>query len=208
MRALVLCTLLFFSFTALAVPPVAKVIYIKGKATFAGQNINVNQELASNGVVATGPSSVLKIYIATWQSTIVLGSHTTMELNLDNANRPGDAPVIYTLEKGLCRWISDPGAKGNNRKGVHTKIVAIGVRGTDFLLKENPLLSESEVVVFDGEVVMVSKLDNPSESTAKKGQWGGLGGRFGQNVIRLLDLPPVVLDEFQKLLPHGSSKAP
>ncbi|MEK6623348.1 MAG: hypothetical protein AABY86_00170, partial [Bdellovibrionota bacterium] len=201
----VTCFIVLFSLiqVTLAAPPVGKVIYLKGKATFAGQGINVNQELASNGVVATGPSSILKIYISTWQSTIVLGSYSTMELNLENANRPGDAPVIYTLEKGLCRWISDPGSKGSSRKGIHTKIAAIGVRGTDFILKENPLLSETETVVFEGEVVMVSKLDNPSESQIKIGQWGGLGGRFGQNVIRVIDLPPVVLDEFHKLLPHG-----
>ncbi len=199
-----ICLVFFFlaSFSALAAAlPVARVIYIKGTANFVGQNVSVNQELASNGVVITGPDTLLKIYIATWQSTIILGPHSSLELNLENAGKPGDAPVVYTLEKGMCRWISDPGAKESNRKGIHTKIASIGARGTDFLIKENPLLSETETVVFEGEVVMVSKLDNPSESQIKKGQWGGLGGRFGQKVIRLLELPPVVIEEFQKLLP-------
>lgn len=186
---------------AFAGPPVAKVIFLKGNASFNGQNLGVNQEMSTNGTLATGPQSLLKIYIAAWQSTIVLGSTSGMELNLENAAKPGNAPIIYTLEKGLCRWISDPGAKGNNRKGVHTKIASFGVRGTDFLLKENPLLGESEVVVFDGEVIMASKLDDPSEVTVKKNQWGGLGGRFGQKVGRVLDLPPVVMQEFVKLLP-------
>lgn len=180
--------------------PVAKVVLLKGQATFNGQTLSLHQEISSNGNLAVVGEGVLKIYIAKWQSTIVLGSHSSMEINLSNAKKPGDAPIIYLLEKGICRWVSDQGAKGNNRKGVHTKTAALGVRGTDFLLKENPLLGESEVVVFDGEVLMISKLNDPSEARIRKNQWGGLGGRFGQRIGRILDLPPMVIEEFKKVL--------
>jgi hypothetical protein len=108
----------------------------------------------------------------------------------------------YTLTEGSCRWKSEiRKAVQNQSKGkIYTSNVSMGIRGTDFLVKSFPLFGETEIIMFDGEVQM-GNLTTPTNSvTVSKGQWGGLGGRYGQIINSPLNLPKEVLEEFSKTI--------
>jgi hypothetical protein len=75
----------------------------------------------------------------------------------------------------------------------------MGVRGTDFLAISNPLLGESELIVFDGTVDLHSGLDPSDSKLVTKGHWGGVGGRFGKKIGDLITLPANVLSHFDEI---------
>lgn len=83
---------------------------------------------------------------------------------------------------------------------IKTKTAVAGVRGTDFYLSYLPLLDETEIIGFDG-LVSFASTDGKTEQMVNKGQWGGLGGRFGSKINKPLDLPKNVLDHFSGELP-------
>jgi len=177
--------------------PFAKAVELRGLVTFNGKKLTPDEIIEGDGILTTGRGSYVRLYIKKWQNQILIGPKSSMVLNLGKGVSIG-AKVLYLLENGLCRWISDHEARPSNKKVIHTKIAALGVRGTDFLLKANPLLGETEMVVFEGEVQFTNK-KNPDDTVAvKKGQWGGLGGRFGDSIGKLVDLPPNVLAVFKK----------
>jgi hypothetical protein len=106
---------------------------------------------------------------------------------LDLTSPKGADPKRYQLTDGFCRWISS--MKSSEMKGSHvfTKTAALGIRGTDFEILNREATGETEVIVFDGEVLLKSKLTE-SEATLKKGQWGGVGGKFGTAIAKPKDL--------------------
>ena len=67
-------------------------------------------------------------------------------------------------------------------------------------MKTNTLLGETEIIMFDGEVMMENVNDKDNTALLKKGQWGGIGGRFGDKIAPVLDLPQAVLDMTEKIL--------
>lgn len=69
-----------------------------------------------------------------------------------------------------------------------TKTATMGVRGTDFVASFDGSLLESEIIVLDGTVEM-------NRALIHKGQWGGVGGRFGARIGPILTLPKSVLDQ-------------
>ena len=54
--------------------------------------------------------------------------------------------------------------------------------------------------MFDGEVMMENIADKTNTALIKKGQWGGIGGRFGEKISPILDLPQVIIDSTEKAL--------
>jgi hypothetical protein len=72
----------------------------------------------------------------------------------------------------------------------------MGVRGTDFLAIVNPILGESEIVVFEGNVDFTSVSDSKDIKHIPAGHWGGIGGRFGAKTHDLIALPQSALDYF------------
>ncbi len=77
----------------------------------------------------------------------------------------------------------------------------MGVRGTDFMAVYNPLLDESEIVVFDGTVDLDSRIAPPGRKDHKlipKGHWGGVGGRYGKKIGDLIHLPANILEHFNQ----------
>jgi hypothetical protein len=79
---------------------------------------------------------------------------------------------------------------------IKTPTAVVGVRGTDFTVSYQPLLSEVEVIVFDGTIELVSLSNSKDSKSITKGHWGGLGGRFGKKISDLMVLPQSVLDYF------------
>lgn len=86
------------------------------------------------------------------------------------------------------------------KKVLGTKTASLGLRGTDFLFVSNELLGETEVVMFDGEVELSNNSNDSDSKILRKNYWGGVGGRFGEQVKVLPELPKNVIDHFKKSL--------
>lgn len=189
LSALLLLSSVLFAADA---PPVALVQRVVGTVTLDGKPLKTGDTIDKPGLVVTKEKSMVQFKIEKWGNQISIGPSSQMTLNFS-------AEKKYTLEEGICRWKSalteavkewDDGSKGK----IHTKNVAMGIRGTDFLLKRFGLFNETEIIMFDGSVKM-DNIDNPENSIiVRKGQWGGLGGRFGKVLNPPLDLPQSVLN--------------
>ena len=172
--------------------PVATIERIKGKVIFEDKALVSGDLVTKNGLLSTGPKSFVKLVIKEWGNTITLGPNSKMQLDLTKKT----TKKKYQFLSGSCRWRTT----GKMKKGkIFTRRVAIGVRGTDYLLKHNDLLNESEIIVFDGEVEM-QNVSNQKVLRVKKGQWGGLGGRFGESLKGPIDLPKKFIGNYEKAL--------
>jgi len=193
MQNVFLCLALLFSWPAFgagAPAPSAKVEKLVGTAFYNGKEIHEGDSLSVNGTLETKKRSFLRIQMDVWNSSIVIGPDTKMTLDLTSPKEAN--PKRYQLTDGLCRWVS--AMKSSQLKGSHvfTKSASLGVRGTDFEIRNRVASGETEVIVFDGEVLLKSNLAK-SEALLKKGQWGGVGGKFGATIAKPVDLSPADL---------------
>lgn len=193
MNKMILCVTILLSFSSFALPT-AKVTKLKGDITFNGRALKKGDMISSSGVLKSRTRSFVKLFISQWNNSIVLGPNGELNLDLSNQSRSKN----YNFIKGRMRWLTAPGKKS---KGViHTKQASIGVRGTDYLLIANSLLGETEIIVFDGKVQLQNSSDIKDSKVISKNQWGGLGGRYGATIGKVLDLPANVIRAFSKQL--------
>lgn len=172
-------------------PPVAIVTKLRGEVLFEGQPVKEGDTIEKPGKIDTKEKSYIQLKVEKWGNTISIGANSHMTLNFSDDKK-------YTLDSGICRWKTF--AQTLTKGKIHTKNIAMGVRGTDFYLKANSLLGETEVIMFDGEVLMENAANNEDSIVVKKGQWGGLGGRFGEKIRGPFDLPKEVIDTTEKIL--------
>ncbi len=175
--------------------PTAEVVKVRGIVDYQGQEVTKGMELSRKGLLKTGKKSFVKVFIKSWGNTIVLGPNAEMQLDLTKK----EVEKKYSLYKGACRWVTSKKSKENKGK-VYTKLASLGVRGTDYWLKVNHLLNETEIVVFDGKVEMTNLNDTDDNALLNKGQWGGIGGRFGNKLVKPIDLPSNVISHFNRYL--------
>lgn len=175
--------------------PEALVDKLKGDVQFNGKKLSMNDVVSEDGVLKVGPRSFVRVLVKKWNNTIVLGPNSEMSFKFSDAK----SKKFYTFEKGTCRWKTLLKSNGKGKGMVFTKTVSMGVRGTDYLLTVNPDLGESEIVVLEGKVEMTD-LAKKKFILISEGQWGGLGGRFGQELKGPIDLPPTFLDREDKKL--------
>lgn len=194
MNKLILLTLLFFSFNSFSTP-IAEVLKVKGIVDYQGQEVSKGMELAKKGILTTGKKSFVKILIKKWGNTIVLGPNSEMKLEIADKN----TEKKYSLLKGSCRWVTEKIKKESKGK-IFSPLAAMGVRGTDYWLKVNHLLNETEVVVFEGKVEMQNVNDDKDKFLLNEGQWGGIGGRFGKKLVKPINLPTKVIKQFNRYL--------
>ena len=79
-----------------------------------------------------------------------------------------------------------------------SKAATMGVRGTDFVAIATPILGESEIIVFEGNVDFASTTDADDVKHVPAGHWGGIGGRFGAKNHELIALPKATLNYFNQ----------
>lgn len=171
----------------------AKVLVLKGTATYGGQKLTATSKIQGNGEIVVGDKSYLKLLINESNTTLVVGANSTSKINL------ADVPEKHevTLVKGITRWVS-----GNLKgKGVKTANAVMGIRGTDFYASYNPSLSETEIICYDGEVQLTNAVEESDSKTISKNQWGGIGGRFGKKLSDVLTLSPELISSFDSTLP-------
>ena len=183
MKLLVMMLSLFLSTTLFS----ATVLSLKGTAFFQGKALKIDNAFEDEGKLTTGDNSYVKI--SQHGSTIILGSNSEMLLKEKTSEVPG-------FTKGLMRWVS--GTVKKTGPTVKTANAAMGVRGTDFLVVYNELLGESEIICFSGSVDFSS---GDNSVLVSKNQWGGVGGRFGSSIGKVLTLPENVIKHFNEALP-------
>jgi hypothetical protein len=115
--------------------------------------------------------------------------------SLNKKNEPGILNLAYgNLRASIPKDIPQKDFK------VRTPVAVVGVRGTDFMVTANELLKETEVVCFESEIDFQDASTNKKPTIVKKGQWGGLGGRFGSTIKSPITLPENVLMHFKDSL--------
>ena len=178
--------------------PVAKVLKLKGKVTMNGKPIAVGSIISERGLLETSEKSIVVLTIEKWNNGLTLGPNSKMNLQFDSDKK-------YVLEAGLCRWKTkvknlvkenETPSKGK----LFTKNVSMGIRGTDFYISFNPVFGETEIVMFEGEVMMENAENTENKIVVKSGEWGGLGGRFGKILNPPLTLPTDILQSFSKVV--------
>lgn len=171
----------------------ARVVILKGTATFAGKPLKKTSFMNGNGEIVVGDKSYLKILLEESKTQIVLGANTTSKINFA---AKAEAQEL-NLSKGVARWIT-----GNKRGlGVKTSNATMGVRGTDFFTSYNPALGETEIICFDGKIQMTNAVETEDSKEISKNQWGGIGGRFGKKLSEVLTLSPDLIKTFDSALP-------
>jgi ribosomal protein L27 len=171
----------------------AKVVLLKGKATFGGQPLRSNSALQGNGEIIVADKSYLKILLIESNTQIVLGANTTSKINF---SAPADKQELNLIQ-GIARWITET-IKG---QGIKTVNAIMGVRGTDFFASYNPAMGETEMICFDGQVEIINSLEPMNTNLVSKNQWGGIGGRFGKKLSDVLTLSPELISGFDSALP-------
>jgi len=168
----------------------AQITKLQGEVFFEGKSVQQGQALAAPGVITSGVNSSAHVKILANGTEVRLTPGTRMKLDADSGE----------LLQGSARWkvLSRKSLPaGKHRFIVRTGSAVMGVRGTDFMGVFNALLGESEIVVFEGEVAFESAKDSNDAKVVRKGQWGGIGGRFRQKIGDLIDLPPHVIEAFK-----------
>lgn len=171
----------------------ASVVLLKGTATFAGKPLSGKSHFNGNGEIQTGDKSYLKLLLNESKTVIVIGANTTTKINIA---LPAEKQEL-NLTKGIARWVTGE-KKG---LGVRTNNSIMGIRGTDFFTSYNPLLGETEIICFDGQIEMMNAVDNDDKKNIGKNQWGGMGGRFGKKLSDVLTLSPDLISTFDSALP-------
>lgn len=194
---IILATVVSFSLRAedQDLPPSAVVHKIIGTVTLDGKSLKAGDKIDKSGLIETREKSLIQMKIEKWNNTISIGPLSKMTLDLQGEKK-------YTLDQGVCRWKTDVRnqLKESSKGKIFTRNVSMGVRGTDFLVKSFPLFGESEIIMLDGEVQLENLEDSSNSFLVKKGQWGGLGGRYGKKIAPPIDIPALALGTFEKLI--------
>lgn len=173
----------------------AKVVLLKGKAFFNGNEITKESILDGKGTFTLGDKSYLKLQLQSSGTVIVLGANSKSTMNLSEKELEPELDLV----KGTARWITGSAKKPGG--GIKTTNAVMGIRGTDFYVSFNPAFQESEVVCFDGSVQLTNQNNIADSKTIKKNQWGGIGGRFGKKLSDILTLEPAAVTWFKNELP-------
>lgn len=199
MRSLCLSVILFLSFlySFSAFSAVAEISIVKGKsATYAGKAIKVGDKIETGKELKTGARTFVKVLLGESKSYISVGPRS--KVLIEEIKEEESIKAKVTLIAGAFRFKGK--SAGKKEPAVYTRNASMGIRGTDFLLKANEILGESEIVLFSGLVQMTNLADAENSETIAPGQWGGIGGRFGPKVQKPIQLPSKALTGFEKLL--------
>lgn len=183
------------AFSADALSQQTRVSAVTGKVLFEDREIHKGDKLSAPGTVSTAPGARASLELAGGH-VLTLQPDTRLRLNQPSAQGPEE----HELLKGTARFMVKEALPGTppTRFRIRTRTAVMGVRGTDFMNVANPLLAETEIVVFDGQVSFDSVADAGDRRIINKGQWGGIGGRFGNRTTRPIQLPTEALNEFDR----------
>jgi hypothetical protein len=167
-----------------------QVLAATGTVAFNKKPVKVGDILDGAGVLSTGPDSSAKIFVRDAKTLALLKSNAAIEFT-QSAKTSGS----FRLLEGVSRWVVAKVAR-DKPVIVTTKTAVMGVRGTELMASYNEVLGETELVAFEGTVEFLRKDKVQVKSLVKAGQWGGIGGRFGE-MSKIIDLPAPALAYFK-----------
>lgn len=150
-------SLLFIAATAQAAPKdeAGEVTFLLGKAFVNGSTpVTIGTKVGSGDVIQTlGNGHVHVRFIDSGLVSVRPESRLVIEQYQYNASQPNESIIKFNLEQGVMRSISGEGAKSARDKfRLNTPIAAIGVRGTDFVVKSSSDLLQA--VVNEGAIIV------------------------------------------------------
>lgn len=172
----------------------ASVVKFKGEVLYNGRQISNGTKFINNGLIEVR-KGYLKMKVDQYNSTFSLGANSTLKIkfNKDIKNSP------YTILNGLLRWVTKKG-KAKVKGFVRTRSASLAVRGTDFLVVVSDLLKETEVYCFKGKVLFQNRKDRKDRGLVAKNDWGGIGGRFGEDVGAIIPMTNKQITHVKSLL--------
>ena len=180
-------------------------------ATIENQTIKQGQWLEGGKIIKNTTTGPVKL-ISKAGVLVILSAGSSVTLESGPTAGRGDSKTKNTVLEGMTRWVfkqtkvttgqnQSPTLQQQNSAAVQTTNAVMGVRGTDFIVVFNSLLNETEIISFNGTVGIANKAAPESDNREiPKGHWGGLGGRFGQNIAPLIKLPSHIVEHFTKLV--------
>lgn len=181
---------------------IAKVITASPSTTFEGKKIPEGATLGTLGTLKTGRDGGAKLKMLGNDVLIEIASDTVVKLIRPTVGEPNE---VIELVSGMARARVTPMKDQTPERAarpafiLRTKTSTMGVRGTDFLAVVNPVLGESEIVVFSGKVDFTSAADAKDSKLVPTGYWGGIGGRFGAKTHELIKLTAAAIEYFSKI---------
>lgn len=149
--------LLFLAAATQAAPEhdAGEVTFLLGKAFINGDTpVKIGTKVGTGDVIQTlGNGHVHVRFIDNGLVSVRPESRLLIEQYQYNASQPSESVIKFNLDQGVMRSISGEGAKAARDKfRLNTPIAAIGVRGTDFVVKSsNDLL---QAVVNEGAIIV------------------------------------------------------
>ncbi len=178
--------------TVLAADPFARIEGVVGQVRFQDKALTASSIVSSEGWIETGPKSKVTLVFLGKDTSVKLAEKTKIFLA-----RPDPEKGVYELTSGACLWSVKKDSPGKAWVRIRTRAAVMGVRGTQFIAKFEPLLGEAEVVVYEGKLEFGKTFTGMTSGQLVEigeGQWGGLGGRFGNDLRKPLTLSAPVLD--------------
>lgn len=170
-----------------------KVIQMAGSGAQCGEQVlAVGQLFNADKCIIKTPAQTKLIVSNNKDVTVTIGADTQVRLQSDSTSQ-FSAKVV----QGLTRWLFKTDTSKKRKYSVTTANAIMGIRGTELMASFNPLLSESEVICFEGTFDLTHAVTKKSK-TIGKNQWGGIGGRFG-SFAEVLTLSDSLMNHFNVL---------
>ena len=176
-----------------------RVTYLKGDATFDNKKIITQDKLPFIGEVATSDDTIIKIYLPSSKTTILIGSNTKIKI-LKTDKRFEKGHLNFKIISGIARW------QAPKKYSKRQKIIIVqgengylGGKSSDFITIASPIYDELEVITIRGKVIFRSNSDKLNLKLVQEKQWAGIGGRFGKIVRIPLDLSDNIIEHYKKL---------
>ncbi len=155
--------------------------------------IVTHDETWSGNTLKTGNQGA-KFEVQKTHTLIEVAPHS--EVKVLTSERPEAIELLSGMARAHVQKAIANTSKEKVKFTLKSKSATMGVRGTDFLGIVTPILGESEIIVFEGNVDFTSVTDTTDKKNVPAGHWGGIGGRFGARTHDLIALPQPTLDYF------------
>lgn len=181
---------------------IAKIIVASASTTFEGKKLPEDATLGTLGTLKTGRDGGAKLKFIGNDVLLDIAANSVVKIVRPAAGEPNE---VIELVSGMVRAQVGPLKESTKERAerptftLRSKTVTMGVRGTDFLGIANPVLDESEIVVFTGKVDFTSTKSSRDTKLVSAGYWGGIGGRFGAKTHDLIKLPAAALTHYKEL---------
>lgn len=182
-----------------------EVTFALGKAYLNGKNlIKTGQHISEGDVIETlGNGHVHIRFVDNGLVSVRPDSRLSIEHYSYDAEHPNESIIKFNLNEGVMRSISGTGAKAARDKfRLNTPIAAIGVRGTDFVVKASNDLVQA--IVNEGAIVVAPFSNGCSLSTLGPCQTNSV--ELTSQAKQLLEFS--VLSDTPRLIPLSATFVP